>query len=93
MKKKTAIILLSCTLLLSGCNSTYSGSKEYGLHTDGLLKQVDNSNCLYYDTNTRIVYIIFNEFEGYYGYGYMSPYYASNGKPYLYVDGELKEIE
>lgn len=93
MKKKAAIALLSCMILLSGCNTTYSGRKGYELHTDNIFKQVENSSCLYYDINTSVVYVIFNEFSGNTGYGYMSPYYANNRKPYLYVDGELKEIE
>lgn len=49
---------------------------------------------LYYDTNTKIVYILFNEGAGNAGYGYMSPYYAPNGMPYVYnvQTNSLKEI-
>ena len=49
---------------------------------------------LYYDTNTKIVYILFNECAGYFGYGYMSPYYAPNGMPYVYnvQTNSLEEI-
>lgn len=96
MKKKTAIILLSCMMLLSGC--TYDGNSNYEERTIGLFQPVPESPCLYYDTDTNVVYVMFSE-KGYHGnnsysgYGYMSPYYANNGKPYLYVDGELKEIE
>ena len=50
---------------------------------------------LYYDTNTKIVYILFNECTGYSRRGYMSPYYAPNGMPYTYdaSTNTLKEIE
>ena len=49
---------------------------------------------LYYDTNTKIVYILFNECAGFSGYGYMSPYYALNGMPYVYnvQTNSLEEI-
>ena len=43
---------------------------------------------LYYDTNTKIVYILFNEWAN----GYMSPYYAPNGRPYVY-NVETNSIE
>ena len=45
---------------------------------------------LYYDTNTKIVYILFNEWAN----GYMSPYYAPNGMPYVYnvETNSLEEI-
>ena len=83
MKKKIIAILLSLTMLISlfGCAAS-KGSKNYTAHT-GLIKIVGQDN-LYYDPQTRIVYIIFNEAMGNCGYGYMSAYYASNGLPYQY---------
>lgn len=59
------------------------GPKNYSEHT-GMVNVVGRKS-LYYDPDTKIVYIIFNEATNtYQGYGYMSPYYAPNGLPYLY---------
>ena len=97
MKKqfKTVICLVALTislLCLAGCAST--GSKDYIKNTNGRLSQTAMQD-LYYDTNTKIVYILFNECTGYSRRGYMSPYYAPNGMPYTYnvSTNTLKEIE
>lgn len=97
MKKqfKTVICFVALTislLCLAGCVST--GSKDYIKNTNGRLRSTDMQD-LYYDTNTKIVYILFNEYAGHSGYGYMSPYYAPNGMPYTYdaSTNTLKEIE
>lgn len=97
MKKqfKTVICLVALTLsllCLAGCAST--GSKDYIKDTNGRLRQTAMQD-LYYDTNTKIVYILFNECTGYSRRGYMSPYYAPNGMPYTYYasTNTLKEIE
>lgn len=96
MKKqfKTVICLVALTislLCLAGCAST--GSKDYIKNTNGRLRPTAMQD-LYYDTNTKIVYILFNECAGSYGYGYMSPYYAPNGMPYVYnvQTNSLEEI-
>ena len=47
---------------------------------------------LYYDVDTKIVYIMFHEQVGWAGYGYMSAYYAPNGLPYLY-DPETNTLQ
>lgn len=84
MKKIIAILLalLLCVSLIA-CG-TSEGSKNYTART-GFVEIVGKKN-LYYDPDTKIVYIIFNETPngGYQGYGYMSPYLAPNGLPYLY---------
>ena len=97
MKKqfKTIICLVALTislLCLAGCAST--GSKDYIKNTNGRLRPPAMQD-LYYDTNTKIVYILFNECTGYSRRGYMSPYYAPNGIPYTYDESTntLKEIE
>ena len=97
MKKqfKTVICFVALTislLCLAGCVST--GSKDYIKNTNGRLRSTDMQD-LYYDTNTKIVYILFNECTGYSRRGYMSPYYAPNGMPYTYdaSTNTLKEIE
>lgn len=98
MKKKhpiffTVITAFVVTLLifgLSGC--VMRGRNSYESNT-GRLVSVPNERDLYYDTETGIVYFVFNEFYGNRGYGYMSAYYAPNGLPYLYKDGKLVEVE
>ena len=85
------LILMMTIVLMTGCVT--EGSKKYEEHTGYLFEKIKGTECLYYDVNTKIVYVIFNESAPYSGYGYMSVYYAENGLPYKYVDGELKEIE
>ena len=83
--KKIFILLLSLMLIFSfaGCGPTVvEGSKNYENHTS--LISIPSQENLYYDFNTKIVYIIFNELSGNLGYGYMSAYYAPNGLPYIY---------
>lgn len=83
MKKITMLMATIClALCLTAC--TVSGSKNYTGRTSGRFIAVPMQTDLYYDTNTKIVYVIFNECAGNAGYGYMSPYYADNGRPYRY---------
>lgn len=83
MKKFITILIAICLMFcLVGC--TVEGSKNYADRTNGRLIPVPTHQDLYYDTNTNIVYIVFNEYSGNCGYGYMSPYYADNGMPYIY---------
>lgn len=84
MKKFITILLtLLLCVSLTACG-TSEEDKDYPKHT-GFVEIVGKRN-LYYDPDTKIVYIIFSESSngGYQGYGYMSLYYASNGLPYLY---------
>ena len=89
MKKKILIIALGLMICLglTGCDS--SGAKRY--ETNSKLLQVEGENDLYYYSTTHIVYIVFNECFGYSGYGYMAPYYSSNGKLCTY-DPEKKQL-
>lgn len=95
MRNKIIVLILTVFLVfcLVGCGA-YTGAKSYATSTSGRL-QPTMTKYLYYDTNTKIVYILFNECSGYSGYGYMSPYYAPNGMPYTYdaSTNTLKEIE
>ena len=95
MRNKIIVLILTVFLVfcLAGCGGTDVGSKDYTTRTNGRL-QPTMMQDLYYDTNTKIVYILFNEFAGYSGYGYMSPYYAPNGMPYVYniQNNSLEEI-
>ena len=93
MKKFISIIAIICMLFcLTGC--AVSGNKDYTKNTNNRLLAVPNQQDLYYDVNTKVVYIVFNEFTGSVGYGYMSPYYSDSGFPYVYnvTSGALEEI-
>lgn len=93
MKKKFIVLFLVAIIATSliGCSS--AGYKNYTDTTYARLIPTTEQD-LYYDVNTKIVYILFNECSGYNGYGYMSPYYAPNGLPYMYnpQTNELEEI-
>ena len=93
MRNKIIALILTVVIVLclSGCSGTFEGSKDYKKRTGGRL-QPTMMQDLYYDPNTKIVYILFNEWTGYRGYGYMSPYYAPNGRPYVY-NVETNSIE
>lgn len=94
MRNKIITLILTVFLVfcLAGCGVA-TGSKSYATNTGGRL-QPTMMQDLYYDTNIKIVYILFNECAGYSGYGYMSPYYAPNGMPYVYnaQTNSLEEI-
>lgn len=94
MRDKIIALILTVFLVfcLTGCGVD-TGSKDYSKNTGGRLQSTGMQD-LYYDTNTKIVYILFNEWTGYRGYGYMSPYYAPNGMPYIYnvQTNSLEEI-
>lgn len=93
MRNKIIALILTMFLVfcLVGCSNP--GFKNYTENTGGILQPTMMKN-LYYDSTTKIVYILFNECEGYSGYGYMSPYYAPNGMPYIYnvQTNSLEEI-
>lgn len=93
MNKKCIIgimmLLLMC-VSITGC--VFKGSKDFTKTTNNRLLPIETKTDLYYDKDTKIVYLIFNEQSGYAGYGYMSPYYSENGKLYRY-DVKLKELE
>lgn len=82
MKKKLFILALLAVLFISLTACTSKGSKNYESNTG--LVAIPNTNDLYYDNQTKVVYFVFNEALGNRGYGYMSAYYAPNGFPYLY---------
>lgn len=69
-----ALCALLCGTLLTGCSS--EGFKNYDERAN--LIQIDDE--LYYYQSTGVVYIVFIEYTGNAGYGYMSPYYSANGK-------------
>ena len=82
MKRLVTIILVFLLCInLAGC-APEAGPKNYSQNTS--LIKIENKNDLYFDPDTKVVYFIFSESLNYGGYGYMSPYYAANGLPYLY---------
>ena len=84
MKRILILLLLSamCISLVSCTLTPAAGSKNYK-ESVGFVK-ISEREGLYYDPNTKIVYVMFNEAIGNKGYGYMSAYYAPNGLPYQY---------
>jgi hypothetical protein len=91
MKKKILVIILGLMFVFGilGCSTTSEGGKDYEVHSK--LIKIEGENDLYYYATTHTVYIVFNEFAGTQGYGYMSPYYSKNGKLCVY-DIENKVI-
>ena len=76
MKKITMFMATIClALCLTAC--TFAGSKNYTDRTSGRFIAVPMQTDLYYDTQTKVVYVIFNEYAGNMGYGYMSSSAAS----------------
>lgn len=88
--KKFFIFLIAVVLCisLSSCMK-----KEVYCDAQVGLVSIPGSDILYYDNNTKIVYIIFEQGSGYDRYGYMSAYYASNGFPYHYDANRQELIE
>lgn len=93
MKKKLFIMVILVVMLMGLAACASKGTKGYESNTG--LVAIPGINDLYYDSQTKVVYFVFNECSGYQGYGYMSAYYAPNGLPYLYdpFKQELVEIK
>lgn len=91
MKKRLFILALLAVLFIGLTACTSKGSKNYELNTG--LVAIPNTNDLYYDNQTKVVYFVFNEALGNRGYGYLSAYYAPNGFPYLYDSSNQELIE
>lgn len=89
----TVIFMVAFIYVILAVSRVDEGARNYENHT--LFIQIEGHDNLYYDPQEEIVYVIFSEMSGYKGYGYMSPYYASNGRPYGYDPhtGELVKIE
>ena len=84
--KKIITLMITLVLCASLCAcGTKAGLKNYET-TSGLIAITGQSN-LYYDSNTKIVYFIFNEYLSYQGYGYMSPCYDANNQTLIEIDG------
>lgn len=92
MKRKFLALVLLPAMLLSLAACASKGPKNYESNT--ALIAVPGAENLYYDSQTKVVYFVFNESSGTYtGYGYMSAYYAPNGLPYLYDPFNQRLVE
>lgn len=82
MKKK--ILVLIAAVLLCFSLASYGANVSSSVANHANMIAIEGKDTLYYDSTTRIVYIMFEEYCGQLGYGFMSPYYADNGLPYQY---------
>lgn len=89
MKRKFLIIICGLILCFGCVGCVTEGSKDYNTHSK--LISIEGEKDLYYYSTTHVVYVVFNEYFGSAGYGYMSPYYSKNGKLCTY-DTEKKII-
>ena len=78
---------------LCGCEETIPSTINETSESFIGFSAIPGESNLYYDVDTKIVYIIFKERKGYGGYGFMSPYYAPNGFPYQYDANERTLVE
>ena len=88
--KKILSFMVAFILCISLCACTQE-KKNYG--TNAGFVAITGKDNLYYDSNTKIVYILYRERAGNGGYGFMSPYYAPNGLPYCYDANNQTLIE
>ena len=91
MRKRLFAILAACVLTfsLAGCGKTTTlnvnveNSGELSGNILGKQSFVEIGGRLYYDSTTRIVYMVSGSNTGYESKTYC-PYYAPNGLPYRY---------
>ena len=101
-KKKLLIDLIGCILAFSlvGCGETKTlnvnveNSNKLNSSTFGKESLIEIGSGLFYDSATRIVYIV-NGANGIYESKTYCPYYAPNGLPYKYnpETNTFEEIE
>lgn len=93
--KKIFCGLLAVVLCFGLCGCDPNIPAELGENTKEFIgfSPISDENGLYYCEDTKVVYIIFRVTNGNAGYGYMSPYYAPNGFPYLYDANERTLVE
>lgn len=98
MKRYASLLVIALiAILCTGCNPLTLNLSEPD-ETPERFVVIEGQDSLYYDIETKIVYVIFSNSK-YVGNncgvesGYMSAYIAPNGLPYKYDDGTLVEIE
>lgn len=89
--KKRILSLCIAVLLCFSLAACQGGATAYS--PAKFLLPVPDNQCLYYDPDVKTVYIVYHEWTGNQGYGYMSPYYAANGLPYLYDIANKRLVE
>ena len=87
MKRKIVCCCLCLMLLLTAC-----GNNDNNIEINGFT--AIEKDFLYYANDTHIVYYLVSYSKGiYYGFGFMSPYYDSNGKMCKYENNGMVEIK
>lgn len=66
--KKFFALLITVILCIGLCACT---QEEINFRSNAGLTEIPNRDNLYYDANTKIVYIVYREKNGYEGYGLM----------------------
>ena len=92
--KNTAVCVLLAAIILTGCSTSVEGSVgNSAVVENGWFYRISDTPMVY-DKDTHIMYYLFSKCTGDQGYGYMSPYYAPNGMPYVYnvETNSLEEI-
>lgn len=86
------IVLIALIIFIIYCVGKHNTITEDHNQWVGTVK---NYSYLVYDRETRIIYYKYkdNDGGGYQGYGYMAPYYSSNGKLCKYVNDKIIEIK
>lgn len=96
----STIVLTFVLIYCGGCSASWDGDdtakKDIKVTSDFI--QIPHQENLYYHKDTKIVYWIggsymTNLMGDDYTTSYMTPFYAANGKPYIYAEGGLKEIK
>lgn len=83
MKRFMIVFLVACMMCFqTGCAPVNGDSTVNTIK--GRFAQIQNENDLYYDIDTKVVYVMFSRGASDHRTGYMSPYYANNGLPYIY---------
>lgn len=85
--KKFIVFLIVIVMLLTMCgcmNDSAVAESRLRKNLPSNIISIDGMDSIYYDANTRIVYIIIPVIDMSTDFGFMSPYYAPNGLPYMY---------
>ena len=85
MKRKIICCCLCLMLILTACNKNNNGIEINGF-------TAIEEDFLYYANDTHIVYYLVSYKENYKGFGFMSPYYDSNGKMCKYENHSIVEV-
>lgn len=107
MKKRIYLLLVCCVLMcgaLTGCcgeshasvnDSEIEGEYEYFHYTDALkevFKPVPGMRCVVYNTDTKVMFYMFDFVGIEMGFGYFGEYINENGRNCRYVNNEIVEI-